>query len=216
MAQLPAPTTKPTQYSTWNHQYKVFEDITRGETRYYSWEQTQPNQPPHWFYLTNDPEDAAIHLEIAIPNYREIFEETCTPNPSPIQPTIKLSTPPVSNTQQQQPQPTPFPNAPPTSTTSSHIPLSPQPAPTPLANMSTPAPIGEARISKPNNFNKRKIIFVLSFMQEKAAGDWATNCTTVALAPNPTTNTPTGFGTWVDFLNNFRNTFITTDDSADA
>ncbi|THG99787.1 hypothetical protein EW145_g7197 [Phellinidium pouzarii] len=109
--------------------------------------------------------------------------------------------------------------------------------------MSTPAPTGEARLSKPNNFDgdksyarhflsscqaylslneriyntdKSKIIFVLSFMQEKAAGDWATNRTTIALAPNPTTNTPTGFGTWVDFLNDFRNTFITTDDSADA
>ncbi|THG93662.1 hypothetical protein EW145_g8316 [Phellinidium pouzarii] len=109
--------------------------------------------------------------------------------------------------------------------------------------MSTPTPTGEAHLSKPNNFDgdksyarrflsscqaylslneriyntdKSKIIFVLSFMQEKAAGDWATNRTTVALAPNPTTNTPTGFGTWVDFLNDFRNTFITTDDSADA
>ncbi|THH00284.1 hypothetical protein EW145_g7105 [Phellinidium pouzarii] len=204
---------------------------------------TQPNQPPHWFYLTNDPEDAAIHFEIAIPNYREIFEETCTPNPSPIQPTIELPTPPVSNIQQRQPQSTPLPHAPSTSTTSSHIPLSPQPAPTPLVNMSTPAPIGEARISKPNNFdgdkgyarrflssceaylslneqvyntNKRKIIFVLSFMLEKAAGDWATNCTTIVLAPNPITNTPTGFGTWQNFINDFRNTFITTNDSADA
>ncbi|THH11095.1 hypothetical protein EW145_g883 [Phellinidium pouzarii] len=109
--------------------------------------------------------------------------------------------------------------------------------------MSTPAPTREARLSKPNNFDgdksyahrflsscqaylslneriyntdKSKIIFVLSFMQEKAAGDWATNRTTIALAPNPTTNTPTSFGTWVDFLNDFRNTFITTDDSADA
>ncbi|THG95773.1 hypothetical protein EW145_g7898 [Phellinidium pouzarii] len=152
-------------------------------------------------------------------------------------------TPPVSNIQQQQPQSTPLPIAPSTSTTSSHIPLSPQPTPTPLINMSTPAPTGEAHLSKPNNFDgdksyahcflsscqaylslneqiynmdKSKIIFVLSFMQEKAAGDWATNHTTVALAPNPTTNTPTGFGTWVDFLNDFRNTFITTDDSADA
>ncbi|THG98032.1 hypothetical protein EW145_g7498, partial [Phellinidium pouzarii] len=175
--------------------------------------------PPHWFYLTNDPEDAAIHFEIAVPNYHEIFEETRTPNPSPIQPTIELPTPPVSNIQQRQPH------------TYS------------LANMSTPTPTGEARLSKPNNFDgdksnacrflsscqaylslneriyntdKSKIIFVLSFMQEKAAGDWATNRTTVALAPNPTTNTPTGFGTWVDFLNDFRNTFITTDDSADA
>ncbi|THH00882.1 hypothetical protein EW145_g7017 [Phellinidium pouzarii] len=242
-AQLPAPTTRPTRRSTWNHQYKVFEDTTRGETRYYSWEQTQPNQPPHWFYLTNDPEDAAIHFEIAVPNYHEIFEETRTPNPSPIQPTIELPTPPVSNTQQRQPQSTPLPHTPSTSTMPSHIPLSPQPAPTSLANMSTPTPTGEARLSKPNNFDgdksyarrflsscqaylslneriyntdKSKIIFVLSFMQEKAAGDWATNRTTVALAPNPTTNTPTGFGTWVDFLNDFRNTFITTDDSADA
>ncbi|THH03599.1 hypothetical protein EW145_g6150 [Phellinidium pouzarii] len=243
MAQLPAPTTRPTRRSTWNHQYKVFEDTTRGETRYYSWEQTQPNQPPHWFYLTNDPEDTAIHFEIAVPNYREIFEETRTPNPSPIQPTIELPTPPVSNIQQRQPQSTPLPHTPSTSTTPSHIPLSPQPAPTSLANMSTPTPTGEARLSKPNNFDgdksyarrflsscqaylslneriyntdKSKIIFVLSFMQEKAAGDWATNRTTVALAPNPTTNTTTGFGTWVDFLNDFRNTFITTDDSADA
>ncbi|THG93772.1 hypothetical protein EW145_g8282 [Phellinidium pouzarii] len=109
--------------------------------------------------------------------------------------------------------------------------------------MSTPAPIREAHISKPNNFdgnkgyahrflssceaylslneqvyntNKRKIIFVLSFMLEKAARDWATNCTTIALAPNPITNTPTGFGTWQNFVNDFRNTFITTDNSANA
>ncbi|THH07517.1 hypothetical protein EW145_g3330 [Phellinidium pouzarii] len=109
--------------------------------------------------------------------------------------------------------------------------------------MSTQAPTGEARISKPNNFDgnkgyarrflssceaylslneqvyntdKRKIIFVLSFMLEKAAGDWATNCTTIALAPNPITNTPTGFGTWQNFVNDFRNMFITTDNSADA
>ncbi|THG98196.1 hypothetical protein EW145_g7465, partial [Phellinidium pouzarii] len=199
--------------------------------------------PPHWFYLTHDPADAAIHFEIAIPNYHEIFEESRTPNPSPTQLTIELPTPPVSNIQQRQPQSTPLPIAPSTSTTSSHIPLSPQPTPTPLVNMSTPAPTGEARLSKPNNFDgnknyaccflsscqaylslneqiyntdKSKIIFVLSFMQEKAAGDWATNRTTVALAPNPTTNTPTSFGTWVDFLNDFRNTFITTNDSADA
>ncbi|THH05055.1 hypothetical protein EW145_g5081 [Phellinidium pouzarii] len=109
--------------------------------------------------------------------------------------------------------------------------------------MSTPTPTGEARISKPNNFDgdkgyaccflssceaylslneqvyntdKRKIIFVLSFMLEKAAGDWATNHTTIALAPNPTTKTSTGFGTGEDFVNDFRNTFITTDDSVDA
>ncbi|THH02548.1 hypothetical protein EW145_g6728 [Phellinidium pouzarii] len=131
MAQLPAPTTRPTRRSTWNHQYKVFEETTRGETQYYSWEQTQPNQPPHWFYLTNDPEDAAIHFEIAIPNYHEIFEETCTLNPTSIQSTIELPTPPVSNTQQT--QSTPFLNAPSPSTTPSHIPLSPQPAPTSLA-----------------------------------------------------------------------------------
>ncbi|THH04340.1 hypothetical protein EW145_g5593 [Phellinidium pouzarii] len=109
--------------------------------------------------------------------------------------------------------------------------------------MSTPAPIGEARISKPNNFDgdkgyachflssceaylslneqvyntdKGKIIFVLSFMLEKAAGDWATNRTTIALAPNPITNTPTSFSTWQNFVNDFRNMFITTDNSADA
>ncbi|THH04929.1 hypothetical protein EW145_g5163 [Phellinidium pouzarii] len=109
--------------------------------------------------------------------------------------------------------------------------------------MSTPAPTEEARISKPNNFdddkgyarhflssceaylslneqvyntNKRKIIFVLSFMLEKAARDWATNRTTIALAPNSTTKTSTGFGTWEDFVNDFRNTFITTNDSANA
>ncbi|THH07473.1 hypothetical protein EW145_g3346 [Phellinidium pouzarii] len=85
--------------------------------------------------------------------------------------------------------------------------------------MSTPA---EIHIGKPNNFdgnkgyahhflsscesylslndqiyntNKKKIIFALSFMLEKAAGDWATNHTTIALAPNPTTNVPIGFGT---------------------
>ncbi|THH00136.1 hypothetical protein EW145_g7130 [Phellinidium pouzarii] len=197
---------------------------------------TAKSTPPHWFYLTNNPEDAAVHFETAIPNYHEIFEETCTPNPSPIQPTIKLPTPPISNIQQQ-PQSTPLPHAPSTSTTSSHIPLSPQPAPTPLVNMSTPAPIREAHISRPNNFDgdkgyacrflssceaylslneqvyntdKRKIIFVLSFMLEKATGDWATNHTTIALAPNPITNTPTGFSTWQNFVNDFRNTFITT------
>ncbi|THH04146.1 hypothetical protein EW145_g5741 [Phellinidium pouzarii] len=53
-------------------------------------------------------------------------------------------------------------------------------------------------------------------MQEKAAGDWTTNHTTIALAPNPTTNTPTGFSTWQNFVNDFRNMFITTDNSADA
>ncbi|THG93756.1 hypothetical protein EW145_g8288 [Phellinidium pouzarii] len=109
--------------------------------------------------------------------------------------------------------------------------------------MSTPAPIGEAHIIKPNNFDsnkgyachflssceaylslneqvyntdKRKIIFILSFMLEKATGDWATNCTTIALAPNPTTKTSTSFSTWEDFVNDFRNTFIITNDSADA
>ncbi|THH06368.1 hypothetical protein EW145_g4133 [Phellinidium pouzarii] len=117
---------------------------------------TQPHRPPHWFYLTHDPTDAAIHFEIAVPNYHEIFEETHTPNPSPTQPTIELPTPPVSSTQQRQPQSTPLPIAPSTSTTSSHNPLSPQSTPTPLVNMSTPAPTGEAHLSKPNNFDGDK------------------------------------------------------------
>lgn len=66
------------------------------------------------------------------------------------------------------------------------------------------------------NSDKKKIIFALSFMLDKAAGDWATNRTTVALAKDPATQTAPGFGTWDDFVNDFRNTFITTDDNADA
>ncbi|THH03133.1 hypothetical protein EW145_g6503 [Phellinidium pouzarii] len=190
----------------------------------------QPNQAPHWFYLTSNPEDAAVHFEIAVPNYHESFEETCTPEPSPIQPTIILPTPPVSNTRQ--PQPTPLSNTPSTSST-----IPPRNAP---VTMSTPA---EICIGKPNNFDgdksyarhflsscksylslndqiyntdKKKIIFTLSFMLEKAAGDWATNCTTITLAPNPTFKLPTGFSTWENFVNDFKNMFITTDDSADA
>ncbi|THH03392.1 hypothetical protein EW145_g6289 [Phellinidium pouzarii] len=151
--------------STWKKVHPVFNVVLLKPANKPAFESQQAPLPPPLVVLDNEEEYevdgildsyAAVHFEIAVPNYHEIFEETHTPNPSPIQPTIGLPTPPVSNIQQQQPQSTPLPNTPSTSTTSSHIPLSPQPAPTPLVNMSTPAPIGEAHISKPNNFDGNK------------------------------------------------------------
>ena len=49
----------------------------------------------------------------------------------------------------------------------------------------------------------KKIAFTLSFMKEGSAGLWALTETKTTF-----TNNPPGFGTWVDFLKKFNNSFI--------
>ncbi|KAI5115816.1 hypothetical protein M0805_005588 [Coniferiporia weirii] len=66
-----------------------------------------------------------------------------------------------------------------------------------------------------------KINFVLSFMQTQTAGDWAINRESLASAYNVDTKgnkltTIVGYGTWDDFVKDFKSTFITTDDTNEA
>ncbi|KAI5117347.1 hypothetical protein M0805_006246 [Coniferiporia weirii] len=66
-----------------------------------------------------------------------------------------------------------------------------------------------------------KINFVLSFMQTRMAGDWAINHESLASAYNVDAkgnklSTIVGYGTWDDFVKDFKSTFITTDDTNEA
>ncbi|KAI5114775.1 hypothetical protein M0805_000008, partial [Coniferiporia weirii] len=66
-----------------------------------------------------------------------------------------------------------------------------------------------------------KINFVLSFMQTRTAGDWAINRESLASAYNVDAkgnklSTIVGYGTWDDFVHDFKSTFITTDDTNEA
>ncbi|KAI5115334.1 hypothetical protein M0805_000622 [Coniferiporia weirii] len=66
-----------------------------------------------------------------------------------------------------------------------------------------------------------KINFVLSFMQTRMAGDWAINRESLASAYNVDAkgnklSTIVGYGTWNDFVKDFKSTFITTDDTNEA
>ncbi|KAI5116073.1 hypothetical protein M0805_002919 [Coniferiporia weirii] len=66
-----------------------------------------------------------------------------------------------------------------------------------------------------------KINFVLSFMQTRTAGDWAINRESLASAYNIDAkgnklSTIVGYGTWENFVNDFKSTFITTDDTNEA
>ncbi|KAI5114861.1 hypothetical protein M0805_005287 [Coniferiporia weirii] len=66
-----------------------------------------------------------------------------------------------------------------------------------------------------------KINFVLSFMQTRTAGDWAINRESLASAYNVDAkgnklSTIVGYGTWDDFVNDFKSTFITTDNTNEA
>ncbi|KAI5115853.1 hypothetical protein M0805_006709 [Coniferiporia weirii] len=66
-----------------------------------------------------------------------------------------------------------------------------------------------------------KINFVLSFMQTRTAGDWAINRKSLASAYNVDSKgnkltTIVGYGTWDDFVKDFKSTFITTDDTNEA
>ncbi|KAI5115915.1 hypothetical protein M0805_001575 [Coniferiporia weirii] len=66
-----------------------------------------------------------------------------------------------------------------------------------------------------------KINFVLSFMQTRTAGDWAINRESLASAYNVNSKgnkltTIVGYGTWDNFVKDFKTTFITTDDTNEA
>ncbi|KAI5115776.1 hypothetical protein M0805_003204 [Coniferiporia weirii] len=66
-----------------------------------------------------------------------------------------------------------------------------------------------------------KINFILSFMQTRTAGDWAINRESIASAYNVDSKgnkltTIVGYGTWSDFVRDFKTTFITTDDTNEA
>ncbi|KAI5115179.1 hypothetical protein M0805_005756 [Coniferiporia weirii] len=66
-----------------------------------------------------------------------------------------------------------------------------------------------------------KINFVLSFMQTQMAGDWAINRESLASAYNVDAkgnklSTIVGYGTWDNFIKDFKSTFITTDDTNEA
>ncbi|KAI5115272.1 hypothetical protein M0805_002622 [Coniferiporia weirii] len=69
--------------------------------------------------------------------------------------------------------------------------------------------------------DKLKINFILPFMQTKSAGDWAINrkSLTSAFALNSKGNKLTtiiSYGTWTNFVNDFKTTFITTNDANEA
>ncbi|KAI5116118.1 hypothetical protein M0805_000524 [Coniferiporia weirii] len=69
--------------------------------------------------------------------------------------------------------------------------------------------------------NELKINFVLSFMQTRMAGDWAINHESLASAyavdsKGNKLSTIVGYGTWDDFVKDFKTTFITTDDTSKA
>ncbi|KAI5116009.1 hypothetical protein M0805_001104 [Coniferiporia weirii] len=71
------------------------------------------------------------------------------------------------------------------------------------------------------NTDELKINFVLSFMQTQTAGDWAINRESLASAYNVDSKgnkltTIIGYGTWSDFVKDFKTTFITTDDTNEA
>ncbi|KAI5119370.1 hypothetical protein M0805_001046 [Coniferiporia weirii] len=58
-------------------------------------------------------------------------------------------------------------------------------------------------------------------MQTRTARDWAINCKSIASAYNVDSKgnkltTIVGYGTWSDFVKNFKTTFITTDDTNEA
>ncbi|KAI5117147.1 hypothetical protein M0805_000074 [Coniferiporia weirii] len=91
----------------------------------------------------------------------------------------------------------------------------------------TPNPIGlycetYLRVNKHiYNTDELKINFVLSFMQTRTAGDWAINRESIASAYNVDSKgnkltTIVGYGTWTDFVNDFKTTFITTNDTNEA
>ncbi|KAI5114666.1 hypothetical protein M0805_002407, partial [Coniferiporia weirii] len=66
-----------------------------------------------------------------------------------------------------------------------------------------------------------KINFVLSFMQTRTAGDWAINRESLVSAYNVDAkgnklSTIVGYGTWDNFVNDFKSTFITMDDTNEA
>ncbi|KAI5115968.1 hypothetical protein M0805_001132 [Coniferiporia weirii] len=69
--------------------------------------------------------------------------------------------------------------------------------------------------------NELKINFVLSFMQTRTAEDWAINRKSLASAYNIDAkgnklSTIVGYGTWDDFIKDFKSTFITTDNTNEA
>ncbi|KAI5120493.1 hypothetical protein M0805_000078 [Coniferiporia weirii] len=71
------------------------------------------------------------------------------------------------------------------------------------------------------NTDELKINFVLSFMQTRTAGDWAINCESLASAYNVDSKgnkltTIVRYGTWDDFVKDFKSTFITTDNTNEA
>ncbi|KAI5119388.1 hypothetical protein M0805_001062 [Coniferiporia weirii] len=71
------------------------------------------------------------------------------------------------------------------------------------------------------NTDELKINFVLSFMQTKSAGDWAINhesltSTFMVDSKGNKLTTIVSYSTWTNFINDFKNTFITTDDANEA
>ncbi|KAI5117174.1 hypothetical protein M0805_005599 [Coniferiporia weirii] len=66
-----------------------------------------------------------------------------------------------------------------------------------------------------------KINFILSFMQTQTAGDWAINRKSLASAytvdaKGNKLSTIVGYGTWDNFVKDFKTTFITTNDTNEA
>ncbi|KAI5116106.1 hypothetical protein M0805_005614 [Coniferiporia weirii] len=71
------------------------------------------------------------------------------------------------------------------------------------------------------NTDELKINFVLSFMQTRTAGDWAINRESLASAyavdsKGNKLSSIVGYGTWDDFVQDFKTTFITTDNTNEA
>ncbi|KAI5114932.1 hypothetical protein M0805_004199 [Coniferiporia weirii] len=195
---IPQPTARPTA-TTWSDTAKVFYNkhpTDASRFQYASWLYDETTHTWGWHKLDNQIE-ARDTFRQNVPNYREIFPYTKTP-PPPL---------------------------PPMTTTAKEI------------NLAKPNKFDGTReyahrfLSSCETYlcvnkhiydtDKLKINFVLSFMQTRTARDWAINHESLASAYNIDAKgnkltTIVGYGTWDDFMKDFKSTFITTDDTNEA
>ncbi|KAI5119849.1 hypothetical protein M0805_000683 [Coniferiporia weirii] len=193
---IPQPTARPTA-TTWSDSAKVFYNkhpTDAARFQYASWLYDETNRTWGWHKL-DDQIEARETFRQNIPNYRDIFPYTKTPPPPPMTTTAK---------EINLAKPNKFDG---TREYARHF----------LSSCET-----YLRVNKHiYDTDELKINFVLSFMQTRTAGDWAINCESLASAYNVDAkgnklSTIVGYGTWDDFVNDFKSTFITTDDTNEA